>query len=200
MKIYLIRHSESEDDVNGSYGGCADWKLTENGRRKVEKFRATCKNYNIEKFFCSPYARAYETANILNKDFSVSVEKVANFREINTYGVMCGVNKELAKELFAFFLADSQYQNIGYYKNKSFYGGEPVAEFDERVKNAWEYISKQKLNCLAVVTHGGVFRSTFKNVLNEPRKIVDIEDVACVELEYSDGKFTIRNINGVVFE
>ena len=29
MKIYLIRHCESEDDILDCYGGCADFDLTE---------------------------------------------------------------------------------------------------------------------------------------------------------------------------
>lgn len=34
MKIYLIRHSESIDDIENCYGGIADFELTENGKTK----------------------------------------------------------------------------------------------------------------------------------------------------------------------
>lgn len=200
MKIYLIRHSESEDDINGSYGGCADWKLTENGREKVENFRVISKHLGIQKFFSSPYKRAYETARILNKDYDVKIERVAPLREINTYGVMSGVNKELAKELFSCYLNSPEYKNIGYYNQKSFYGGEDVSDFDLRVMSAWKYISEQPEDIVAVVTHGGVFRSTFKNVLNKDRIITHIDDVACVEIEYTNNKFIVKNTTGVYFK
>lgn len=37
MKIYLIRHSESIDDIEDCYGGIADFDLTENGKNKVKE-------------------------------------------------------------------------------------------------------------------------------------------------------------------
>ncbi len=188
MKIYLIRHSESEDDLNDCYGGCADWKLTENGRVKVENFRGKFNTLNVQKIFSSPYQRAYETAVILNNDSKVEIEKAFDLREINTYGVMSGVNKTLAKELFAFYLSDLQFQNIGYYNGKSFYGGESVEEFDGRVKKSIDFIV------------GGVFRSIFKNILHESRKIIAIEDVAMVEIDFDNFEYKVIGINGITFE
>lgn len=38
MKIYLIRHSESIDDIENCYGGIADFDLTENGKTKVKEW------------------------------------------------------------------------------------------------------------------------------------------------------------------
>lgn len=200
MKIYLIRHSESEDDLNDCYGGCADWKLTENGRVKVENFRGKFNTLNVQKIFSSPYQRAYETAVILNNDSKVEIEKAFDLREINTYGVMSGVNKTLAKELFAFYLSDLQFQNIGYYNGKSFYGGESVEEFDGRVKKSIDFIVGQGLESVAIVTHGGVFRSIFKNILHESRKIIAIEDVAMVEIDFDNFEYKVIGINGITFE
>ena len=37
MKIYLIRHIESIDDIENCYGGIADFDLRENGIKKVEQ-------------------------------------------------------------------------------------------------------------------------------------------------------------------
>lgn len=34
MKIYLIRHIESIDDIENCYGGIADFDLSENGIKK----------------------------------------------------------------------------------------------------------------------------------------------------------------------
>lgn len=197
MKIYFIRHSESEDDLNNCYGGCADWKLTENGKRKVYDAKPFFEGKGIQKFYSSPYKRAYETALILANE-NVVVEKVFDLREINTYGVMSGVEKNLAKELFKTFLELDEYKKIGYYHGKSFYGGEPTREFDVRVQNAIEKIvSNSTENVIGVVTHGGVFRSIFKNILNVQGKILNIEDVAYAEVIYDDGKFELVSKNGI---
>lgn len=42
----------------------------------------------------SPYKRAYQTANILNRKLNVDVEVIDNIRECNSYGILSGVNKE----------------------------------------------------------------------------------------------------------
>ena len=37
MKIYLIRHSESIDDIENCYGGIADFDLRKKKKKKVEQ-------------------------------------------------------------------------------------------------------------------------------------------------------------------
>ena len=202
MKIYLIRHSESQDDLINCYGGAADWDLTENGAKKVEKFRPTFEKFNVEKIYVSPLKRAYKTADILNKKTNVPVERVIDLHETNHYGYLTGLEKNLAKELFAYLLERPEYQNASYYKRKCMPGGESADELDKRSKNVVKQIIKESkgLNTIAIVTHGGVLRSIFQTVLKDKRKILDIKDVACAEIEYSKGKFIINNTKGFMFE
>ncbi len=202
MKIYLIRHSESQDDLINCYGGAADWDLTENGAKKVEKFRPTFEKFNVEKIYVSPLKRAYKTADILNKKTNVPVERVIDLHETNHYGYLTGLEKNLAKELFAYLLERPEYQNASYYKRKCMPGGESADELDKRSKNVVKQIIKESkgLNTIAIVTHGGVLRSIFQTVLKDKRKILDIKDVACAEIEYSKGKFIINNTQGFMFE
>lgn len=58
MKIYLIRHSESIDDIEDCYGGIADFDLTENGKNKVKENTKKLDCCKIEKIYTSPYKRA----------------------------------------------------------------------------------------------------------------------------------------------
>ena len=199
MRIYLIRHSESIDDIEDCYGGIADFDLSEAGRRKVEEYEI--KNLGIEKIYSSPYKRAYQTAEILNKKINVDIEIIDNIRECNSYGILSGVNKEKAKNIFSYVFNLPEYKNTGYYLGTSFLGGEDIEEFDKRVENGInEIIEKSKeLNTIAIVTHGGVYRSIYKNIFKENKKIEEIEDLATTELEYSDCKFTILNKKGLIF-
>ncbi len=202
MKIYLIRHSESIDDIEDCYGGIADFDLTENGKNKVKDYKSKIENYGIQKFYTSPYKRAYQTAQILNENINAELEIVENIRELNQYGIMSGVNKERAKEIFSYVLKKEEYKNFGYYTGNTFLGGEDIKEFDDRIKNAINYIvkSSKDFNCIAIVTHGGVYRSIFKNILNIDKKIVGIEDLGTTVLEYNNNQFTVININGVELE
>lgn len=184
------------------YGGAADWDLTENGAKKIEKFRPTFEKFNVEKIYVSPLKRAYKTADILNKKTNVPVERVIDLHETNHYGYLTGLEKNLAKELFAYLLERPEYQNASYYKRKCMPGGESADELDKRSKNVVKQIIKESkgLNTIAIVTHGGVLRSIFFTILKDKREILDIEDVACAEIEYSKGRFIINNTQGFVFE
>lgn len=199
MKIYLIRHSESIDDIEDCYGGIADFDLSENGIKKVEQYEI--ENLGIEKIYTSPYKRAYQTAKILNKKLNVDLEIIDNIRECNSYGILSGVNKEKAKKIFSYVFDMPKYKNTGYYLGTSFLGGEDINEFDKRVEEGiTKIISKSKeLNTIAIVTHGGVYRSIYKNILKVDKKLDQMDDLATTELKYNNGKFEIINKQGIVF-
>lgn len=201
MKIYLIRHSESIDDIENCYGGIADFDLTENGKDKVKESRKEIDNYRIEKIYTSPYKRAYQTAQILNENIKVEIKVIDDIRELNSHGIRSGVNKELAKNIFSYVFQKEEYKNTGYYLGKTFLGGEDIEEFDKRVKEAIDFIiiDSQGLDSIAIVTHGGVHRSIFKNILKINKKIEEIDDVATTILEYNNGKFGIIETKGIKF-
>lgn len=199
MKIYLIRHSESIDDIEDCYGGIADFDLTENGRYKVKEYSKKLNNYGIQKIYTSPYKRAFQTAEILNENIHVKLEIIEDIRELNSYGVLSGVNKTLAKNIFSEVLKKEEYKKTGYYFGTTFLGGENVNNFDVRVKNAINSIIKDSegLDTIAIVTHGGVYRSIYKNMFNINKKIEEMEDLATTILEYNNGAFTIVDTKGI---
>lgn len=201
MNIYIIRHSESVDDILNCYGGVADFELTEGGKNKVKNYKKDFEKFGIEKIYTSPYKRALSTSKILNEKISVELEVVDNIREFNQYGVMSGINRDLAKEIFSYYLNMEEYKNFGYYNGKSFYGGESVQNFDKRVKNALnEIVAKSKdYSSIAIVTHGGVYRSIFKNILNFDKKLIQIDDLATTIVSYEDDKYTLKSTKGVTF-
>lgn len=200
MKIYLIRHCESEDDVLNCYGGCADFNLTDKGIETAKQYCDKIVNLKIEKIFSSPYKRAKNVANIFNEKINCGVDIIDDLREMNTYGVMSGINKSLAKEIFSLLLNNEKYKEFGYYKGKAFEGGEKVEDFDSRVQKAFSIITNSSYNTVAIVTHGGVFRSVYKNILNRKEKILEIDDVATIELEYNNGEYSIISMNGIELE
>ena len=53
------------------------------------------------------------------------------------------------------------------------------------------------LSAIAIVTHGGVHRSIFKNILNVNKKIEGIDDVAITVLDYHNGEFNIIETKGI---
>ena len=200
MKIYVIRHCESEDDLLNCYGGCADFELTDKGRETAKTKSENLVGLGIQKIYSSPYKRAKEVANIFRDRINCDVEVIEDLREMNTYGIMSGVNKDLAKKIFSFYLDKDEYKSFGYYKGKSFEGGDSVKFFDNRVKDSFKYIVRQGHDAVAIVTHGGVFRSIYKNILGFKEKILEIEDAAIIEIDYIDGNYNVNRLTGIELE
>ncbi len=199
MKLYVIRHCESEDDIINAYGGCADFDLTEKGREIATNHINNIKDLGIEKSFTSPYKRAKHVADIFNNELKCEYEIVDGLKGMNIYGVLSGLNKDYARKLFAYLFDDLKYKSFGYYTGNTFKGGETVENFDNRVKKAFNYIVSQNYKTVAIVTHGGVFRSLYKNILNKDEYIADILDVGTIVLNYNDGVFNIESMSGVIF-
>ena len=127
----------------------------------------------------------------------VLIKIIDDLREMNTYGVMSGVNKELAKKIFSLLLNSEKYKKFGYYNGVPFEGGEEVNLFDQRIKDAFDTITSKNLNTVAIVTHGGVFRSVYKNILNKSEKLTEIDDVATIEIKYKDNNYSIISMKGI---
>lgn len=200
MKLYLIRHSESEDDLIDAYGGAADWKLTEDGKKTVENFVKNHKDLNFDVVYSSPLSRAFDTAKIINQEKNVSIKTLFQLREFNQYGVMSGCTKEKAKEIFGYLLKMPEFEGMDYYSGKVFYGAETVVELDKRVKEAFDIITKETFENILVVTHTGVFRSLFKNIVKDSRKIKKIADCGMLVFEYDGDKLSLIDNDGVIIE
>jgi len=196
----MIRHCESDDDVLDCYGGASDFNLTERGIATATAFADTFATFGIQKIFTSPYKRAHGVASIFAGYAGAQIGVIDNLREINTYGVMCGTNKDLAREIFGYWQNKPEYKSYGYYKRKSFYGGEDVDEFDARVRDAFDTIAASGFDTVAIVTHGGVFRSVFQQILKRAEHILEIEDCAVIEIEYTNGEFRFVKMDGIKTE
>ena len=65
MKLYVIRHGETENNVLGLIQGRIDTPLTENGIKEAYKLQELIKSKNIDIVISSPLKRAVDTAKIL---------------------------------------------------------------------------------------------------------------------------------------
>lgn len=198
MKIYLIRHGESVDDIEDSYGGIADYPLSPSGLQTAQEIASRLKESGIQRIFTSPYKRALQTAQCLSENLKVKKEIVDDLRERNSYGVLSGVNKTKAKEIFSLII-NSLTQKLGdYYSTELVVGAEPHAEFDLRVSKSFYEVVAKSLNddIIAIVTHGNVTRSIYKHLLRVSGKI-DLDLLAITQIEYKPDGIRIMSSEGV---
>lgn len=198
MKIYLLRHGESVDDIEDAYGGIADYPLTDAGKKTAQDLATKLEASGIQVLYSSPYKRAQETANFVATAIKSPCKIVDDLRERNSYGVLSGVNKAKAKEIFPSVFANLIGKAGDYYSSELVVGAEDLNSFDGRVKSAIMQIiqDSSSFKIIGIVTHGNVTRSIYKNILGITGK-VELDLLAVTVIDYSNNKFSIEKKEGV---
>jgi len=186
-----MRHGESTDDISNSYGGWADFPLTEKGRNQSKDASKSLKKYKIDLILSSPLKRAFETAEIAGKELNVPVMKWLYLKERNTYGLMCGERKsDMEKDYPELFTS---------YENGEFVmGSERYEDLHERLKVMIKKLPEFKKNCILAVTHGKVLACLCKEFLG--KEIDKKEDCSFLKVELSGGKLKYISASGMSFK
>ncbi len=91
MKIFLVRHGESEGNLGGTLQGCRlDTPLTRRGRRQAEALAVRLAEAEIDDVVASPMARARETAQICAAPHGLAVRLDLELVEFD-WGVWTGL-------------------------------------------------------------------------------------------------------------
>ncbi len=189
MIIYLIRHGESTSNVDKTFTGQLDAKLTDLGRRQAAAIASYFLGRHIDRIYASDLSRAYETALPLFKIRRVPVEKHQAFREI--YGGKW--EGERFSELQYMYPEDYALwrSNIGAARPT---GGESIQEIAKRTTEAVEAIVKEHPGeNIVIATHACPIRVMLSTWLTGG--VEDMQGTSWVPnasisiVEYIDGKF-----------
>lgn len=99
MRLYLIRHGQTDWNLAHRIQGRKDIPLNETGRQQARLLAEGMKNRPAEKIFTSQMLRARETAEILANSQNVSLYLVKGLEEIN-YGEWEGMTWEEIQKIF----------------------------------------------------------------------------------------------------
>ena len=168
--LILIRHGESQWNLENRFTGWVDVELSEKGREEAKRAGLKLKDYNIDKAYTSVLKRAINTLNIAlqtsgNKTIPVVRDKALNERH---YGALQGLNKaETAKKY-----GDEQVHiwrrsyDIAPPKDKSELNPEGISEsLKDTAARTLPYFKKEILNDIRagknviVAAHGNSLRS-----------------------------------------
>lgn len=188
MKIIILRHGESLDDIENRYGGFANYSLSEEGKKQAKTVAPILSKYKVDTIYSSPYLRAYETATIIANKLKLPINIDIKIRERNTYGYLSGMNKDKAKELFP-----EDYENAKDQKTADkIDGAELMVDVEKRVSSFIALLDHQKDQTVMLVMHGKVTEILLKYVLkidNPPKP----KDCGFVLLELKNNKITETN-------
>lgn len=175
MKLLIVRHGQTDWNVEGRIQGRTDIKLNETGIKQAQEVARKLQNIPIDVIFCSPMTRARQTVK----------EIVNNRKQVPVY-----YDERLIEQCFG--------EEEGKYRKDIFSalriktstdGRETMQEVYDRVIPLIQEIEKNYSNkTVLVVTHGGVivpitFYVKGMTKIEEGMGIPIIENCAILEYE-----------------
>lgn len=140
--IYIVRHGQTNYNIEGRYGGRIDIPLNEAGRKQAKIIKKKLQNIKFDKVFSSPLVRAYETAKIISDN-----EIVVDYRLIERD------NGDIEGKLKTEITEKIDFNN----PKENRYNIESIIHFRKRIYNFFDEISTEyKGKNVLVVTHAGI--------------------------------------------
>ena len=148
-RLILIRHGETEYNLQARYCGCSNPPLNNKGKRQSELLANRLKNQRIDKVYSSDLLRAYQSAKIIFKD--MPIERTKKFRELK-FGIFEGLTYEQIMKLYPVLYT----QWIDDPLKVRISEGEDMEDLSKRVEQKLlSILTLHKDKTIAVVTHGG---------------------------------------------
>jgi broad specificity phosphatase PhoE len=159
-RIVLIRHGETDGASSVRYHGSTDVGLSEEGRRHMSDVAAALDREQFDLVVASPLRRSWRSAWIAGRGAPVRLE--SDFREIH-FGRWEGLTREEIRARDPILYEDWQ-KRAGDFE---FPGGEPRADFRERVQRGIERLQSTDARAALIVVHKGVVRAIVESLTGE---------------------------------
>ena len=130
--IYIVRHGETDYNVEGRYGGRIDVELNAKGIEQAQKIHNELKEIKFDKVISSPLKRAYKTAQI-----------ITNFEITKDERIIERCNGELEGKL-----KEECPQNIDFNDPNTGLGIESILDFRKRIFDFFDEITKEYIQFL----------------------------------------------------
>ena len=191
MKLYIIRHAETEYNRKGIIQGSeVDSDINDVGESQANSFYEYYKNINFDKIYVSDLKRTFQTIRRFTEKGS-SYEKLKEFNEIS-WGVNQGKSDDLEDyaELIDTWLA-------GNLDNK-FEEGESPNEMSVRLVKGFNKVLDDDHDTVLLCIHGRALRILLSKIIDNDLTKMDKyvhSNTGLYILEYKNGKYEILGSN-----
>ncbi|CAM6688558.1 adenosylcobalamin/alpha-ribazole phosphatase [Citrobacter portucalensis] len=164
MRLWLVRHGETEANIAGLYSGHAPTPLTERGIAQAQTLGTLLRNVPVDNVLCSELERARHTTQLILGDREVPVRNMPELNEMFFGDWEMRHHRDLAREdaeNYAVWCNDWQ--------NATPTNGEGFQAFSQRVERFIAQLADYK-TCqnLLVVSHQGVLSVLIARLLSMP--------------------------------
>ncbi len=203
MKLYIVRHGETEWNKARRIQGQVDIPLNEFGRRLAQKTAKGLSDIHFDLCYSSPLSRAKETAALIlagRKTPVIEDERIVEMAFGEYEGRCCARSGwDLPEEFRRFFDGPDKYQAPA--------GGESFAQVKKRTKEFLEEIcarAEYQDSNILITTHGAALAGLLNNI--KKRSLAEYwgegvhKNCAVTEVEVTDGKPVILSENVVYYD
>ncbi len=197
LKLYIVRHGETEWNVIKRFQGQLNTPLTEKGMEKLGETGKKLKNILFDQVYTSELERTVNSAEIIlnenngYKNNKLELQKLAELNEVY-FGVWQGLTYE---EVFLKYPeeADNYFYNVKNYNAENVEAENLKDALERFLKGINKILNRHKSGNILVVTHGTVFEMFINYVEN--KSIFDIDERTLMGngdykvFSYKDGKF-----------
>ena len=176
MKLYVVRHGQTNWNVERKVQGKADVDLNLKGIEQAQITSQNLRNEKIDLIICSPLKRADQTAQIINEGRNIPLIYDERISE-RDYGELEGTKKE-------------DFDLKGFWSYKSNYNydrAENIRDFFERVYIFLDSVKKDyKDKNVLLVCHGGISMpiECYFNGIPEDDNLLKLELENCEIIKY----------------
>lgn len=160
-KFYLIRHGETEWNIQNRYQGATDIPLSSVGKLQTQAIANRMKDYEVDAIYSSDLSRAFATAKSIAKEKNLDVYTLPQLREIN-FGEWEGYTISELERLYG-----EEYKRFFLEPHKYPFPGEGSMEAVQmRIKKAVDIITSNHDNKkIVIVSHGGILKVLIMTLL-----------------------------------
>jgi len=176
MKLILIRHSETEANINHILQGKDGGKLTLKGVEQAKKIgKELREKYKINMVFCSPLSRCVETLENILEEYPIEGEIfMSKLIEERDFGEYTGVNRD-----------DINWKEIDQNnKINRQMGVEPLIDLVKRVNLFWEDLKLEDENStILVISHYTPIKIIISRITGKKFDEIEVENGEIMEFE-----------------
>lgn len=192
--VFLVRHGQTNSNINGFYMGWSDESLNEEGHTQAQRLSSRLAGVPLASVYTSPLQRTYTTAVILAEPHELEPKTLDDLIEIRLgdwEGLHMDEIKRRWKELWQQWRVDPSEIDIP--------NGESFRQVSERAVRALEAVVGANQNKQTViVTHDIIVKALITYVLGVPNSIYrrfDINNASLSVIRFANGKFRLITLN-----
>jgi broad specificity phosphatase PhoE len=196
LRLYFIRHGQTENFHKYPFNGWTDVQLTDEGRRQLDQTVTALAGVPLSAVYSSDLSRSAYGGLALARQMGLTLTASGAWREIH-FGDCEGLTWQVIQETYP-ELAESIMHPV---RDVSFPGGESTVLFRQRIENALsDLIREHPSGQVALVAHAGVGRAILASLLSlSLASMWSIhQDFACLNVAdiYPEGGCQVRLVNG----